>query len=127
MVSSANTGDILDFAKDKTYVFDTQGGIYAGIDSGSFAVLNFSSTSGRYAKDKEHAYWFTWQDWGIVTEADPSTFTTNERVLPFARDKSHVFYFYCVNNHGIIATSSCDCGGVSWAAMWNRDLNAMPM
>jgi len=37
-------------------------------------------------------YWFTWQDWGTVKEADPGTFAANERTLPFAKDKSHVFY-----------------------------------
>jgi len=91
LVSYANTGDILDFAKDKNHVFDIEGNIYNGIDSGSFSVLNLHS-SWNYAKDKNHAYWFTWQDWGIIKDADPGSFTIDKKTLPFAKDASHVFY-----------------------------------
>jgi hypothetical protein len=45
-----------------------------------------------YSKDDRTVYWSTEQDSGVVPQADPATFTTNDDVYPFAYDATHVFF-----------------------------------
>ncbi len=83
------------FAKDKAHVYgiDIDPFLINGADPATFSVLGQDLyTTNIYAKDDKHAYWFNWQDWGVINGVDPATFTTNEDTLPYAKDGIHVFY-----------------------------------
>ncbi len=90
LVACDPSGNLI-FAKNNVHVFRGDDPITPlnGVDALSF---NAAGGEGRYGRDAAHAYWFTWQDWGIIKNADPETFVAPLETSPYAVDATHVFY-----------------------------------
>lgn len=84
------------WARDKDHVYTGLASglgpqIFEAVDVSTLVPFQTNPSYYCYGKDKNHAYWFYEKDEGILPQADLQTFTTDDSIAPFAKDKAHVY------------------------------------
>ncbi len=94
-------GTPTDFAKTTANLYVNNGNGYQAVDLSAapfngIDLASFSAAGGGYMKDKHHVYFSNVLDFGLVPDADPSSFgvlvDANGSELTYGIDRTHVFF-----------------------------------